>query len=68
MFLPIQYLIAKGLWWIVHNDSLGQVPTQDTQVLDVVAIHTHAVLAKQSMPGTYKLLLLLSMPSKSTMK
>lgn len=42
------YLVAKRLWRVVHNDRLGEVPTQDAQLLDEVSTHTDAVLPEES--------------------
>ena len=42
------YLVAKRLWRVVHNDRLGEVPTQDAQLLDKVSDHSDAVLPEKS--------------------
>lgn len=44
------YLVAKSLRGVVYNNCLGQVPAQNRQVFDVVAIDTNTVLPKKSIP------------------
>jgi len=45
---PILQLISKGLWGVVDDDRLLEVPAQDVKVFDVVPIDTDAVLSKKS--------------------
>jgi len=45
---PILQLISKSLWGVVDDDGLLEVPPQDVQVFDVVAIDTDTVLSKKS--------------------
>jgi uncharacterized membrane protein len=42
-------LIAERLRTVVDDDRTRHVSTQDRQVLDVIAVHAHAVLAEQPM-------------------
>lgn len=44
------YLIGEGLRWVVDDDGLGEIPTQDVQVFDVVPLDAHAVLTEQPVP------------------
>lgn len=44
------YLIGEGLRWVVDDDGLGEIPTQDVQVFDVIPLDADAVLAEQSVP------------------
>lgn len=46
------YLVGKGLGWVVDYYRLGEIPSQDVEVFDVVPLNTHAVLAKQPVPET----------------
>lgn len=41
------YLVGKGLWWIINDDGLWQISAQNVEVLDVVPLDAHAMLAKQ---------------------
>ena len=41
------HLVAKGLGAVVDDDGLGEVATQDGEVLHVVALHTHAMLSEK---------------------
>ena len=43
----VLYLVAKGLWRVVHNHSLLEIPTEDVELLDEVAAHTHTVVAEE---------------------
>jgi hypothetical protein len=36
---PIVDLVSECMWRIVHQDSLGQVPAQDSQVLEKVPLN-----------------------------
>jgi len=45
---PILQLISKGLWGVVDNDGLLEVPAQDVEVFDVVAVDADAVLSEKS--------------------
>ncbi len=45
------YLITKGLRRIVDDDRLGEIPPQNVEVLDVVAVDAHAVLSEQPVPA-----------------
>lgn len=42
-------LIAERLRTVVDDDRTRHVSPQDRQVLDVIAVHAHAVLAEQPM-------------------
>ena len=41
-------MISERLRRVVDDDRLGEVPSQDVEVLDVVAVDTNAVFAKQA--------------------
>ena len=36
------------LWRVVNDDGLPEVPSQDVEVLDVVAVDTNTMLSKKS--------------------
>lgn len=44
------YLIGEGLRWVVDDDGLGEIPTQDVQVFDVIPLDADAVLTEQPVP------------------
>lgn len=41
------YVISKGLWRIIDDNGLAQIPAEDTQILDVVSVDANAVFAEQ---------------------
>lgn len=45
---PVLQLVPKGLRGVVHDHCLAEVPAQDGQVLDVVAVHKETMLTEQS--------------------
>lgn len=49
------HVIAKGLGRVVNDDGFIQLPAQDGQVFDIVAIYTDAMLSKQTVPETVHL-------------
>ena len=46
------YLVAKCLRRVVNDHGFGEVASQNAEVLDVVAVHADAVLAKQPVPAS----------------
>lgn len=49
----VSYLVTKCLWRVVYDHCLGQVTSQNAQLLDVVAVHTHAVLPEESVTNQF---------------
>lgn len=45
---PIPLLSPKSLWRIVDYDRLREISAEDRQILDVVAVDEHTVLAEQT--------------------
>ena len=43
------YLVAKRLGRVVNNDGFGKITAKNGEILDVVAVHAHTVLAEQTM-------------------
>lgn len=47
----VSHLICKGLWWIVNNDGLWEISSQNVEILDVVSLDTDTMLTKQPVPA-----------------
>lgn len=45
------YVIGVRVGGVVQDDRLGQVPPQDAEVFDVVALNAGAILLIQTMPA-----------------
>ena len=45
-FKAVQYLVAKRLWRIIDDDGTGQIPTEDGQIFDIVAINANAMFSE----------------------
>ena len=51
------YLVAKWLWGVVHNDGLGEVTAQDSEIFDVVTVDIDTMFSKQPMSAMVDIVL-----------
>ena len=41
-----RYLVTEGLRRVVDDDDLGEITTQNVEILHIIATHAHAMLTK----------------------